>query len=83
MLAFSQVLDEEQINTDASNMEDSVSAPAARLIPNYREPVNQTSPTVVRADSGLKNGHKGGARDCKISVLINEMFLKFIYIISK
>lgn len=64
-------------------MEDSVSAPAAHLIPNYKEHVNQISPTVAGVDSGLKNGHKGQARDCKISVLINEMFLKFIYIISK
>ncbi|OBS63643.1 hypothetical protein A6R68_07818, partial [Neotoma lepida] len=58
VLVFSQVLDAEQINTDASNRADSVSAPAALLTPDNREPVNQISPTVARADSDLKNEHK-------------------------
>lgn len=63
MLVFSQVLAAEQTNTDASNMEDSVSAPVALLIPDYREPVNQISPTVAGVDSDLKNEHKRQVRD--------------------
>lgn len=66
MPVFSRVLDAEQINTDASNMEDSVSAPAALLLPGYREPVSQISPTVVGVDSDLKNKHKRQARDIQL-----------------
>lgn len=66
MPVFSQVSDAEQINTDASSMEDSVSAPAALLIPGYREPVSQISPTVAGVDSDLKTGHKRQAGDIQL-----------------
>ncbi|ERE87320.1 alpha-defensin 14-like protein [Cricetulus griseus] len=58
VLVFSQVLDAEQTNTDASSMEDSVSAPVALPIPGNREPVNQISPTAVGVDNNLKNEHQ-------------------------
>lgn len=66
MPVLSQVSDAEQINTDVSNMEDSVSAPAVLLIPGYREPVSQTSPTVVGVDSDLKYEHKRQARGMQL-----------------